>query len=216
MSSAPTVRSPRLFSHASSFPLCCLWTAFSPVCCLQTVSCSRQQPYCAVFILSDVNFAYHLQLFYLRRMSTSSLPVYLCSLFYSAVSISTLYPPLQLRPSDVSILNHVLIGYCPSPLSLVCILLQSAKPFPCLQLVSYSNKPPPSPVCSLYPTLVSYPSLVCSLSPTPVNYPPLTLACILRLDRSTARQIYGSIHLQRKQNFTSRSINPCSKGKMSL
>jgi hypothetical protein len=38
----------------------------------------------------------------------------------------------------------------------------------------------------------------------------------LRLDRSTARQIYGSIYLQRKQNLTSRFINPCSKGKMSL
>ncbi len=34
--------------------------------------------------------------------------------------------------------------------------------------------------------------------------------------RATARQIYDSIHLQRNQNLTSRSINPCSKGKMSL
>ncbi len=33
---------------------------------------------------------------------------------------------------------------------------------------------------------------------------------------ATAWQIYGSIHLQRKQNLTSRSINSCSKGKMSL
>jgi hypothetical protein len=33
---------------------------------------------------------------------------------------------------------------------------------------------------------------------------------------ATARQIYGSIYLQRNQTLTSRSINPCSKGKMSL
>jgi hypothetical protein len=31
---------------------------------------------------------------------------------------------------------------------------------------------------------------------------------------ATARQIYGSIYLQRKQHLTSRSINPCSKGKI--
>jgi hypothetical protein len=34
--------------------------------------------------------------------------------------------------------------------------------------------------------------------------------------KATARQIYGSIYLQRQQNLTIRSINPCSKGKMSL
>ncbi len=44
----------------------------------------------------------------------------------------------------------------------------------------------------------------------------ILMTCVSSGFMATARQIYGSIYLQRNQNLTSRSINPCSEGKMSL